>query len=104
MNCMTTLLWNGTSTSPAEVFSGVNKLTADNPLGVGLLGIMLLLAIWLIVFFRLRDSLQKDSITVSCFVTFIAASLMAIIGFIEPGVWVTTLVLMIGSLVLLINR
>jgi hypothetical protein len=97
-------LWNGTSTNPIEVFVGVNQLTANNPAQIGLFGVGILLLVWLIVFFRLRESIQKDSIAVASFVTFILASLLATIGIIEGRLWVVTLVLMVGSLGLLLNR
>lgn len=91
-------LWNYTATSPNDVFVGVNTLTE------GLFGVSILLLIWLVIFFKLREHSTYDAMTAATFVASIAGLFMRLLNWVNDGVFGIAVVAFIGAIVLLVYR
>lgn len=89
---------NLTATSP------VNAIQIVNNLSHGLLGVSIILALWLLVYFRNKDEGNKDAMVGATFVSSIAAIFLGIMGILNDQVFGIAIIAFIGSIVMLFEK
>jgi hypothetical protein len=92
-------LWN---TSGEQGISGV--LHGINLVTDGLFGASIVLLVWLLIYFRLRNEPTREAVIAASFTAFIIAVILSMLGTISDWVFNASLIVFIGSLVMLLNR
>ena len=95
------MVYNLTNFTDATNFASI--LTAVNTLSGGVLGIILLVAVWLFVFMGVQDVNRVKAATAS-FITVIAGGLFTILGLVSPAVmWIAGFILALSLVLLYVN-
>ena len=81
-----------------DTFNGVNTLTE------GLFGVSIIVLLWLTVFFRQSQESNRDRIVAANFVASITGIFFSFVGFVNDFVLGASIVLLVGSIVLLMNK
>lgn len=96
------MVFNGSGVTGGDGFLTV--MSGANDLAGGFIGTFFLFLVWLVVYFKLRGEPTREAAVAAFFVTFIAALLMTLIDLVDKGVLAITIVLLIGSIVMLFIR
>jgi hypothetical protein len=90
---------NITTTSPLSVITSLNNNVTD-----GLLGVVLLVIIWTVIYMRQRDEPVREAVAGASFITALVGLLFGFVGFVSSKVFMTCFIILIGSIILLINK
>lgn len=81
-----------------ETFAGINTLTE------GLFGVSIIILLWVTIFFRQTDENNRDRIVAANFVAAFTGIIFFFVGIVNDFVLGSSIVLLIGSIALLMNR